>query len=349
MNWFKRHKILVITLSVIVLLLLSSFFYVWRKLDLIQYVSGWNPNGTESIVPGDGEDILTEEDVEGLPQIEEDPTLPNSTLWKDSDVFNVLLIGTDERTKQFSTFARSDSMILMSLNRETKEIKLVSLERGMGVPVLEGRYKGQYDWLTHIFQYGGADLLMKTVEKCFSVQVDRYVRVNFNTMAQAIDAIGGVDVELTQAEVNHIKNSFNAQKDSIKVGMNHMSGEMAVTYSRIRKIDSDWKRVTRQRRVIIAAMNQLKDCNLIELDAVLEEVLPLVQTNLTKLELADLLLLSPTLLNAKVDQMTVPVRGTYGSMTGMRGRTLYAVDFEKNAKILQEYLYGVEEEEKTEE
>lgn len=357
MKWIKQHKLLVAVVAVVLILALALVSYVWSKLNLIQYDDGTTaPQQTVESAPAEAPEIpeppepedviLDESDLQDLTIAETEPDLPDSPIWNDSQVLNVLLIGTDERTEEFSTNARSDSMILMSINKDSHAIKLISLERGMGVPILEGEYAGQYDWLTHVFRYGGADLLLKTVQTCFSVEVEHYVRINFHTLAAAVDAIGGVDVELTQAEADYL-NDPNArhmwmrkEPRPVSVGLNHMDGVTALTYARIRAIDSDWQRVERQRKVIIAMIDQVKSSGLTGLDELANQVLPLVQTNFTKLELAELLLIAPGFLDAEIDQMTIPVAGSYGGMYGMGGRTLYAVDFETNAAILQEYLYG---------
>ena len=374
MQWIKRHKVFVIVLAIILLILGTAFGYVWSKLNLIQFDAGTytevetqstetketiadteaagetEPAETE-IKEEETEDmILIDEEASGLEFVETDPVLPQTPVEekkdKKSDIINIMLLGTDERSKEgFSVEARSDSMILASINKETKEIKLVSLERGMGVPVLEGEYKGQYDWLTHMFRYGGANLVLKTVRTCFNVDVDRYIRVNFNTVIAGIDAIGGVDVEMSQAEVDYFNAAYyNYIKENnmpaFQVGMNHLDGTLSMYYARLREIDSDWTRVQRQRKLVLAGMEKIKSAGLKGLDTLANDVLPLVQTNLTKLELAELMLLAPGLLGAEVEQMTIPVKDTYGLMKGMGGRTLYAVDFETNAKVLHDYLYG---------
>ncbi len=125
--------------------------------------------------------------------------MPTGSPFADDDVLNVLLISTDERTEavndwdafthlnqldgtsattEFSEDARADSLILVSLNSKENTIKLISIERGTGVPIDLPGYEDQYDWITHTFRYGGAMLTMETVEKCFSVKVDHYVRIN---------------------------------------------------------------------------------------------------------------------------------------------------------------------------
>lgn len=345
----KRYKILSGAVILLFLFLIFAAVFVWCKLDLLQYDSGEKvqektlPETMEEkqIAEDEPEDeVLTEENVEGLIVLEGEPVLPDWEIIRDKDVVNILLIGTDERSREFSTNARSDSMILVSVNRKTDRVKLVSLERGMGVPVLAGEYEGQYDWLTHMFRYGGAELLLETIRTCFKVDVQYYVRVNFYTLTQIIDSVGGVDIELTQAEADYLHD--NGQVGifpDVTAGMNHLDGEKALAYSRIRKIDSDWKRVERQRNVIQQVVYQAKGLHLLQLNEVADAVLPLIRTNLTKGEIASLLFIAPDFMGATLEQMTIPVQGSYGSMTGMGGRHLYAVDFEENARVLHDFLY----------
>ena len=258
-------------------------------------------------------------------------------IFADSDVFNVLLIGTDERTSEFSTNARGDACLLLSLNKTDGSVHLISFERGMGMPILAGQYEGQYDWLTHTFRYGGADLMMREIRECFKVQVDKYVRVNFGTFIKGIEAVGGVDIELTQAEVTYFRDGCHW---NFRVGTNHLNGEQALAYARLREIDTDWTRIQRQRRVVQAAWDRVADMSVLELNNLLNEIFPMVQTNLTEADLAQLLLVAPGLRGATAEQMTIPKEHTYGSMVGMDGRSMFAVDFDLNSRALQEFIYG---------
>lgn len=111
-------------------------------------------------------------------------------------------------------------------------------------------------------------------------------------------------------------------------------------YARCRKIDSDWQRVKRQRNVIQAAINSTKWLSIAEFNDLLNHVFPLVQTNLTKLEITELLLLSPKCRDASIEQITIPIKDSYGGMTGLGGRSLFSVDFDTNARALRQFMYG---------
>ena len=187
--------------------------------------------------------------------------------------------------------------------------------------------------------------LVKTVRTCFKVDLDKYVRVNFNSVKQVVDMIGGIDVYLTYAESEALNvvlpsNASTSTQPTLNEGMNHLDGGMALAYARLRSIDSDWQRVQRQRNVILAVVQTIKSSNLWQLDSLANSVLPLVQTNLSKFEIAELILYVPSFINSTFDQMTIPASGTYGGMTGMGGRGMFVPDFDLNSQILNEFLYG---------
>lgn len=340
--------ILLVLVLLVVTLLGAAYLYYRSKISLLQ------PDDTlpseDRVLDASEEQELNDQGQDlndamngilaSLETVE--PTIPEKEIVEDDHVINILLIGTDDAGSGFSTNARGDTCMLFSINTSGDHpvISLVSFERGMGVPILEGQYEGQWDWLTHTFFYGGADLMLKEIQHCFSVDVDYYVRVNFHSFIAGIDAIGGVDVYMDQAEASYFINGANYPA---VVGINHLNGRMALNYARLREIDSDWQRIQRQREVIESAINQLRKLSLADADALINDLLGLVRTNMTEEVITELLLLLPSLPNATVQQMTIPQNGTYGGMTGMGGRGLFAVDFEVNTQILHEFLYGPEE------
>ena len=273
-----------------------------------------------------GEDGLV--DITGL-EPREELTVPEGDVAEDDRVLNILLLGTDQPFSRTDP-GRADAIMILSLDFRDASARLASLERGMGIPILSGRYKGQSDWLTHLYHYGGAELVMESVRSCFKVDLERYAQVDFAAFQGVIDALGGVDVELTDKE---------AWKLGLPAGPNHLDGQKALSFARLRSVDSDWVRVTRQRRVIQSCVNGLRDADLRTLYRVTDTVLPMISTNFTRKELLALL---PRLLQfrgAELEQMTIPAPGTYGGITVMGGRGAYAPDFEKNARLLHEFLY----------
>ena len=348
--------------AALAVLLGAVALYVNGKLDLIHY-----DDGTVDSVGSIGAEEDQDLDTTGLEENTDEMEMPEGSPFADENVLNILLIGTDERTEavndadafthlnqldgtedttEFSDDARADAMILVSLNISDHTIRLASIERATGVPILLDGYEGQYDWITHTFRYGGAKLTMDTVEECFNVVVDHYVRINFNSFVQIVDAVGGVDITLTEEEAAALNWEIpsNSMKIDVEVtpGVNHMDGYTALQYARLRSVDNDWVRIQRQRTVIQAVLDQIKTATPLELDSLLNAVLPLVQTNFTRSEIAALLVQLPGFLGVTAEQMSLPAEGTYGSRTGMDGRQMYDPDWTENVAILHEFLYGAD-------
>ena len=288
------------------------------------------------------------------------PVQAQTEMKADEDVLNILLLGTDERELEFTDDARADTVMILSLDFKNTTAKLVSIQRGTGMPMLEGQYKDHYDMITCCFAYGGADLLMRQIQQCFRIDVNRYVRVNLNMLIKVIDVLGGIDVELTEKEAwylnvvreggdtglylnqGFVRGDGSSEEYPFVEGENHLTGVMALAYARLRAIDDDWHRVQRQRTVLQACAEGLKSADLSTLNKLADAILPLVRTNFTKTELVSLVLKAPSMLKAEIDQMTIPAEGTYGGMKGLFERDVLALDFEANSRILQEFLYGKE-------
>jgi len=330
-NGKKRAKKAVIIIVSIMLILLSAaamgVVYMDSKLNLITYDNQeeeWIVATDSDVVSDTDEFEIIEEDVEII--------LPEDVIYKDKNVVNILLLGTDERSDKFSNSARSDAMLLVSLNKNTNKIKLVSLERGMAVKMPNGKV----DYLTHAFHYGGPKWVLSCVQSHLGVDVEKYIRVNFNVFEKLVDSIGGVDIELTEMEalaLNHkVKTNTYKLDRKVSVGMNHLDGFEALQYCRLRYIDSDWKRIERQRKTISAIQGQCRNLSLTELDEAANSILPMVQTNLDKSEIVSLLVSIPKFLDSDIEDMTIPAKGTFTSLS--------KVDFKENSRILHDFFYG---------
>ena len=326
-------KAVLIFLLIVFLFIFAVGAFLWNKLDLINFADEFKFQFSNEPFEEFSANIGDMELSDTAPPIQD------SEVHSDKDVINILLIGTDERTMEFHYSARSDSMILVSIDTDDKTVKLVSFERAIGVPILEGEYEGQYDLLTHIFRWGGSELLVKTIEHCFKVDIDHYVRLNFSSVRGIVDAIGGIDLELTAMEATGINGDVHDDYSIMKEGMNHLDGAEALSFARLRNIDSDWKRVERQRKVILAVVDKLKGSSLLTLNELANTVLPMVQTDMTKMDIAELMLYAPNFLNSTFDQMTIPKDGTYGGMKIRNPGGAFAVDYEINNDLLYRFLY----------
>ena len=360
-------RVVLVLLLVLVLLIGAAFAFVWSKLSLITYDDGNSHETISDYQPSDPTDVfipseslpvsgsseateppVPEEtlDMTGL-SVEAAPNYSEGELFKSRDVMNILLVGSDERSLGFSNTSRGDVNILVSINKAEKTVKLVSLSRGIAIKMLDGPYKGQYEWLTNAHRWAGHEAVLQALSDAFKIEINRYVRVNFNSVTQIVDAIGGIEMELTAEEAKfaniHGVPSTSTQKKLVE-GWNHLDGGMATYYARLRGIDDDWHRVVRQRKAILAVVDKLKGSSFSTLNDLCDLALPMIQTNLTKLEIAELILYSPTFLESEFDQMTIPIDNSYGGMTVMSGQAGWALNYDKNNAALHEFLFGTKAE-----
>lgn len=257
-----------------------------------------------------------------------------STLLGDSDdVINILLIGQDRRPGE--TRARSDSMILCTVNRDSKSIILTSFMRDLYVQIPgygNNRINASYAW-------GGMELLNQTMEQNFGIYIDGNVEVDFNQFADIVDLLGGVPMELRSDEASYINSGTGS---SLSSGMQVLNGEQALCYSRIRKLDADgdFSRTNRQRKVISALFNQVKDSGLTTLLGLLNEVLPMVTTDMSNGEILGYAAkVFPMFSGATITSQRVPANDAYyGAM--IDGMSVLVADMDKTREMLQQTLGG---------
>jgi LCP family protein required for cell wall assembly len=263
---------------------------------------------------------------------------------KEDGVVNILLIGNDSREN--GEDGRSDAMILLSISSRTKKIYMTSLLRDMyvDIPGHDGNR------LNAAYSFGGAELLMETVEKNLGITVNRYVLVNFEAFANLVDAVGGVDLELSSAEiewVNAYLNEYNLltgkefgtdYMDTSVEGLVHLNGPQALAYSRNRYIGTDFGRTERQRKVLTEVFHSLPKAVLLHPGKLVNGLMPNLTTNLTQWECYRLSLMAPAILTYDIEQQSIPLEGTYQDAT-VRGMAVLEVDFDTNKEYLQEILY----------
>lgn len=250
-------------------------------------------------------------------------------------VVNIMLIGEDRRPGEKRQ--RSDSMILCSFNTKTNKITMISFLRDTYIPSIPGYWA---DKLNAPYAYGGVNCLNQTLAAYFGVHVDATIVVQFDGFTSIIDMLGGVDIELTKKEVDHLKSNANIYGNSwnLKVGMNHLNGEQALAYSRIRKIDMDAMRARRQRKVLTALINAYKNKPAGEMLTIASEILQkgYIQTDMTSNEvLSYVSTLFPMLATASINSQQIPAEGTYESVNVGKVTSTKVCDFEVNRKILQ--------------
>lgn len=345
-NWKK--VLLIIFLCLLLLALLAVAAVGIYMNHLLNQVTPYDPSNDVTIaseeadkfieddpelVPVDpeGEDIPHMDDLV-IPEATEPPTEPVDPVNWDN-VINIMLIGQDRLPGQGRQ--RSDSMILLTVNKSKGTITLTSFMRDQYVQI--PGYKNNK--MNSAYAFGGMKLLNETMETNFGVKVDGDVEVDFNNFEKLIDMLGGVDIKLTKSEVKHLKSGYGW---NLPTGMNRLNGEQALAYARIRKIDSDYRRAERQRTVITSLINRYKSLPLPEMLAMIEDILPLVTTNMSKNEIIDYAIdVAPMLATAEMNTMRIPVDGTFRSGTvrvraGLAAWFQYDIDFAANRKVLKE-------------
>lgn len=333
----RRRKRIFFAFEVVVLLVLIGCLFVYAKLN--QTLDKIN------ITPTDDSKIETNDDLQ----------LSKEVLM---GYYNVLLVGVDYREDDPSTGSldacNSDTMILASINNDTKEIKLVSLFRDTLLNV-GGR---EYDKANSAY-WSGPEALLTMFNKNLDLDLHDYVTVNFQAVADTVDLLGGIDLDLTAQEIVHLNNYckdmvvLNEQVEGKEFnplpeqdGTYHVDGLQALGYCRIRYTSgSDYRRTLRQRTVIMKIAEKAKSASIDQLMDVVDQVFPLVKTNISK---DTMLKLGMSMLDYEIsDQRGFPFDHLEGEIdVPQRKNALDAVvpvTLENNVIQLHQYLFPDEE------
>ena len=255
--------------------------------------------------------------------------MDTNNLISDKKVKNILFIGCDDDSGGSS---RSDSMILVSLDENNKKIKLTSFMRDTWVYIPDHDYAK----LNAAFSYGGTGLLMDTLEYNFGVKIDNYCLVDFEIFSDIIDELGGVTVDIEEREANFINENT---RQTVKTGKNTLNGDEALVYCRIRYLDSDFYRTARQRKVMNAIVAKAKGSGIFTLYGMAKTIVPQVKTDISKGEMALLVLKAMGYMGYEMEEMRIPVDDSYSSQYFGSQQAL-AIDFDVNKKALQEFIYS---------
>lgn len=265
-------------------------------------------------------------------QYEEQPSAaPAWSVLEDASVVNILLIGKDKGDDGLSS--RSDTSMLVSIDTKNKQLKLTSFLRDMYIEIpTVGQAR-----LNSAYANGGAALTMQTLENNFRVNIDKYIEIDFENFAAVIDKMGGIDIDMNAAVAAEGNRNIGSHWTE---GVNHLTGEEALYYSRIRATDSDFGRTGRQRQVVEAMLAQFKSLGVAEMGTVAFDYLPHVTTNLTNGDILYLTSIAPQVLDYEQVTMCVPNEGTYEDLTLQSGARVLGVDVEENSRLLRDFLYG---------
>lgn len=279
--------------------------------------------------------------------LEENQYIDSSELYSDPNQTNILLIGIDARNADEDS--RSDTMMLVTIDNTNGQIKLTSFLRDSYVEIAG---KNWNEKLNAAYFRGGVQMLVDTLELNFKVDIPYYMLVNFEIFTTIVDELGGINVDVTQRESDYVATS---KKPNIPVEIPAgedilLNGEQALWYARIRKLDSDFMRTQRQRKVITAMVDKALTKDLGELISLAETVAPLVKTNLTSDEILDLGMgaLKDQAFAYDIVQHQVPEDGTWSSRNISNVGSSLVMDMDKNIELLHSFLSEKQEVEKDE-
>lgn len=263
--------------------------------------------------------------------LKENKYVAASELKRSPLVTNVLLLGLDGK---ISSPSRSDSIMLLSLDFIHMKIKLVSFLRDSWVKIPSKNKKAK---LNAACAYAGPQLAVDTIEYNFGADIDHYVAVDFNAFTQIIDKLGGVETEVTQKEARYINKTT---RHTVESGENvRLNGEEALVYCRIRKLDSDYMRTRRQRKVVSALIGQAKKAGLLKLVPIALDVFPLIQTDMSPLEITLLAHKAGIgVLAFDIEQTRVPI-AEHMKPGRINGQWAEKVDFAAAKKYLSDFIY----------
>lgn len=361
MNRIGRKKIIIVfavlaLFAVIVSIGIGFFYHYYSMLNFYDHNAPFeileeievilpeeDENDPDNIAePASPEEIESIENnlVQNLEQMQEDSELYSV------DAFNILAIGVDSRSDSYS--GRSDAMILISINKKSKKVVMTSFLRDTYVSI-PGYGSNR---LNAAYAFGGEYLLTETFKANFGIEVDRCVTVNFYIVMDLVDAVGGVDIELT-ADVISVMNGYIGEMDrllkepedtdkleeTLSGTSVHLNGKQALAYARVRYVGTDFARTGRQREIIMLCLEKIKKMSLAELDELAEEFLPRIRTDLTEGDCASLLLMALSISDYEFESFYIPMDGTWNS-ANIRGMSVLTVDFEANTKAWYERIQG---------
>ncbi len=280
-----------------------------------------------------------------------------SASMKSDDVLNILLIGSD--TRDTEARGRTDSMILLSIDKSKKRTTMTSFMRDSYVTLPEydldgdGEYYGEGDCckLNAAYVYGGAELLMDTIEYNFDIEVDKYVYIDFFSFIDIVDSVGGIELDITDEEAEGMSDPMREQNRYLEneYGTDYLTeggkglkvnGNQALAYARLRYVgNADFERTERQRTVVKKILEKAGDLSIFDLDKFIVTCCENIQTNMTKGELYGLTYKALFIMKYDTEQLRIPGDEQYTYGTGWDGSSVLGIDFDSCRRTLQREIY----------
>ncbi len=263
---------------------------------------------------------------------------------QETGYLNVALFGLDSREGDLGKGNRSDTMMIASLNKATGEVKLVSVYRDTLLKLDDG----SYNKANAAYAFGGPEGAISMINRSMDMDISKYVAVNFNALVDVIDALGGLDITLTDAEVVHMNNycvetSKVTGADYTKIepevaGTYHLNGVQAVSYSRIRYTGGgDFERTSRQRHVLELIAEKAQSASFSTLNKIIDKVFPQVSTNFT---ITEMIAYAKDIAKYKLgDSMGFPDNNSF-DMLDVVGSVVIPETLTSNVEDVHKFLFG---------
>ena len=259
---------------------------------------------------------------------------------------NILLIGLDGTDDKLPK--RSDTMIILTIDKLNKSLKLTSLARDTLVKI-PGRGEEK---LTHAYAYGQEELLMQTINENFDLDIKDYAVVNFKSFIDIVDIIGGVDINVNEKEIHHlnevIKECYGVNHEDTKnieyitsSGNHNLNGYQALAYARIRKLDTIYKRDERQRLILTNIAHKLSDVSISKYPQIAKSILRHIKVNIAFNKIIDLAFIAHELASYDISQLEFPISEyREEGRIGEKGTYVVKWDKNKNIELLHQFIYG---------
>ena len=312
-------------LEIIVLVVLMGGLFVYAKLGKLNH------------------ETINEEEIDVNESVTENQVMKGYT--------TIALVGIDSRDDKLKSDWNSDTMIIASINNDTKKVKLVSVYRDTYLCLGEDEDgNNSYGLANSAYCTGGAKKMINMLNKNLDMNISDFVTVNFQAVAESVELLGGIDVEMKKEEVVHLNNYCVETSEVTGMdytpleeieGVQHLNGVQAVAYARIRKTSgNDFRRAARQREVIYKIVEKAKNSSIATLNTVLDKIFPMIYTSLTEKEI---LSMGMNMLSYDIeDQTGFPFDHLYGdtvkeAMDGVD--CVLPITLESNVIKLHEFLY----------
>ena len=272
------------------------------------------------------------------------PNIPQGKVEEMEGYWTIALFGVDSRNNSVGKGNNADVIIICNIDQGTGEIKLVSVFRDTYLSVSDN---GLYNKINQAYFLGGPEQAVEALNRNLDLQIDDFATFNWKAVVDAVNILGGVDVELSKAEFYYINAYITETVEATGVGsyqlkqagLNHLDGVQAVAYARLRKMDTDFARTERQREIIDLCFQKLKKSDFAVVNNVMEAVFPQILSSVT---IDDIIPAARNLTKYTIaDTMGFPAARSDANM-GKKGACVIPQTLESNVTLLHQFLFGDE-------